>query len=1629
MESKDVVDPTSCSVGENPSENPSVELPQLVKTNEDEEGNNDSGTGLSRNQLVDKMGSALAKASTFAEKKADSGFAYCCEVLLSLILKIFLLEQETFTTEEATDKVKEYLDGNLRLECTPDSRLPDFELGPGASYPAWNKRTRGRIPCFPCYPLCCLPCFCQTRRRAKSEPRFCRCCRTCLNCDLSYDHVISEADNASTSCKRATCSCVFGLCCNYAVVWDFYLESNRSRLLSLFNGIMCILLLVATVSPLRGEYESSVSCRDSFGFTPKIIHHGCGLQGIPGFQTSKYNCSGVDVARLSQSPNEFCNGSPDLSIMSFVASTNVDRNVADYMKGSLTEREVYANGVPNCFPFKDTSGSNIFNARLLFVDNAEPSIVNIGLKSFRVFITIIYRPLLLAMANSRMNRGYGWGGVGWIAATINNIATLNFRTHDIMYCGTSLAVNGDLSGLQLGGEFGNQNSTNFVKADGFKLNGDPIESISPETSERVSSRLKQYDEAANWQLFWEYPIPVNEEDTLADRFTWDVKTSMIYACLCWYGGKWDDMTCDRDVFPWLNVHLAECDEEITTCTFPSSFDVDLAKLDRVHLNDFIGDITNVTKTKYKCPYGKSKVERALLANNFAPSFMPYERFGKVYNVSGWVGHGVPLTFSGESKLLRSTFSTFSILSGITFPITFDVSVADTRVKIPTKTIAFEAPKTISELYMSAYRPKYSYTINGGGFFWLINWINYVGLYVELVLLFWLAFKFVTRKCFTDDDRSALFRSRCYQIMPSFCKKRVNHSFRRRTMEKNNKKNDDVINEDESFVASNKNIKFRIPTRLVSSLTLSVIMLVGSTWKLSRLWASMEEAALEMENSYQTFVKESASPWVEIFSDNVDSMLTASAALAHGPDYKSWIDSTIQTYFSDNGKAVPNIGRSVFTLLNQSFIGFLNNTYNITEEIFADELAKSLNANVKQCLLEVTEMRSNTIYDVAETTLIESARALPSIASSLIGSRTSSNADGNLNVSTPFKNLTTTDLMTISTAERTALFEHVIDQVASLAVDHANSEYGQLTQSCEAMLSSATEKLALCILGKTLRNLGVNAASGQDTVMAMLPGMQSFVNNGYPKMSSNLPAEICDSIKDRMQSITTRQLMPLLLNKDQILVGALTNLVTLPETKKLIQMIPGIDTQAFVDSLVTKSGHTSAVRGESAIAFQENSTYEGISTGQGSRRELGEFLKIVNRMYGWFLDMSTLARDKDEVSGGLELIDWTITKSLRALVTAARGGQACTVIACVCLLIQIALFYVSVHTKGESMHRAIRKFFDPVSGSYASAIVTGKGTKRMTLANVFEIISRHPKPSEVRTLMELSRWTDSDYDIDLKDKVVESAVAKNSVFSTTKDANHERLKTSQLKKKLQEKAKLARSLDAQALRTHMVLCLQYRNLLNAPSFLGTFVYTNMFAFIIYFAIFFTIIVLPIQELFWIALWSYREVWVPLTALLIVKNVTNVLLARHLEMASGQYSGIAHPRWIGLFDIFKTILSCVVGWAPALVRIVASTGATLIYLPRLDVQLPGGSLDGSHLKYQGILETWRLQLEYRSVSCLAEELNMMDRSRDTKQNHGDSELESLAVSKESSSTHSEGFISRTLNPARKSALKRAGVRVSA
>ena len=241
------------------------------------------------------------------------------------------------------------------------------------------------------------------------------------------------------------------------------------------------------------------------------------------------------------------------------------------------------------------------------------------------------------------------------------------------------------------------------------------------------------------------------------------------------------------------------------------------------------------------------------------------------------------------------------------------------------------------------------------------------------------------------------------------------------------------------------------------------------------------------------------------------------------------------------------------------------------------------------------------------------------------------------------------------------------------------------------------------------------------------------------------------------------------------------------------------------------------------------------------------------------------------------------------------------------------------------------------------------------------------------LMTASRWTDDAFrnsddrssDDDGAEKTL-GASARPKSHRRTASERAPRIRIRNAHAKLLAASQARRQLDADALKAHIAVRLQYTEISNAPSFLGAYAYAQVFAYLVYFGLLFLVLCLPFQELVWLLLLSVWEQWVQIAFILVVKALIDFLVIFNLDLRRGQYAGLPHPRCMGTFDALRTLISSLLGWVPAALRVLVSFVFNLLYVPRLDVALMGAVFDRSGSAYQGLLESWRLQMEYRCVS---------------------------------------------------------------
>ena len=75
--------------------------------------------------------------------------------------------------------------------------------------------------------------------------------------------------------------------------FDFIFETNRSRVLALWNLVVCFVVLLSTLNPLGSLYESQSGCGPAFGFRP-------------GIMKSLYYPNTVNITDLMIEPQKYC---------------------------------------------------------------------------------------------------------------------------------------------------------------------------------------------------------------------------------------------------------------------------------------------------------------------------------------------------------------------------------------------------------------------------------------------------------------------------------------------------------------------------------------------------------------------------------------------------------------------------------------------------------------------------------------------------------------------------------------------------------------------------------------------------------------------------------------------------------------------------------------------------------------------------------------------------------------------------------------------------------------------------------------------------------------------------------------------------------------------------------------------------------------------------------------------------------------------------------------------------------------------------------------------------------------------------------------------------------------------------
>lgn len=380
-------------------------------------------------------------------------------------------------------------------------------------------------------------------------------------------------------------------------------------------------------------------------------------------------------------------------------------------------------------------------------------------------------------------------------------------------------------------------------------------------------------------------------------------------------------------------------------------------------------------------------------------------------------------------------------------------------------------------------------------------------------------------------------------------------------------------------------------------------------------------------------------------------------------------------------------------------------------------------------------------------------------------------------------------------------------------------------------------------------------------------------------------------------------------------------------------IPGIDAQQFRDALV----YTDLSDGSMHLGPLATYVRDAVLPTDADLSKID-------------LRPSSLQEKVRETDENLQKLNDVVELLFETLTSVCTAAIIITVVALLALLFQMMLFAMNVYSRGVILHEVTLKHFHPTKGYVPSLMkfVDGKSgddnvneedVKPFRLVDLFAMQGREPTRKETALMNSLnSAQQKLGLDLDGDGIVDEEEIRVGQ--------QHVR------------QAKIA-------IRNHIAKSLQYCTVLSSSSFLATYLYIQMFGYLIYFGLLFVVLVMPFQRVFWKAAAKTYAIWMPILFLIVIKVALQKCIVMRLQMSKGQYGGIPHPRLTTCFDMFNMLLSAIVGWAPALARIAGSFIFTLLMLPRLDMKLPGASIDSSSLQFRGVMEAWRIQTEYHIV----------------------------------------------------------------
>jgi hypothetical protein len=577
--------------------------------------------------------------------------------IFKLMNKLYKYEMGAIVGDKVPEQVKIYLDGKTGFEMEPDLRFQEYDyLSTSSIPPPFTKKTQYQWALC-CWPLCCFKCCCK---------KFCeKNIQTKKNIEL-----LEKTDKCccypSIQCCKGCNNIVGGCCCLSPTAWDFYFESNRSKVLALWNMVMCLLLLFTTLNPISPLFERSPGCENAFGYRPGVMSS---LVSLPVT---------TNVSDLVHSPGKYC------TAMNLVVSLGglEDETKTKDMSPPAT--------IPGHWIF--SGGGHWGSCSALFASNSN----GIG-TSYVYRVVMLGRIFVVAAANARYNKLYGWGMVFAIAGMYNAIDNIIMSGYDLRFCpvvtpldqsSQKIFVHGELDRLLDNRPY---NGLSFSSETNYFL-AKRTDPLSPAHIRNASLLLNQRASKAGkwvipqWELFEQVErVCKHQRQTKPCTYSYESATNIL----------------KKNGFYEIDMQTQEPPVSINV-----TMDT-LKSLKRCNYDRFFDNIKYLGNGTCECHYSIYGDKKWVIGN-----------------LTEWVHDGgIPLTFNTLDTFWReSESSTFNMLSSIMWP--FPPIALTPTVSLPKSSMAVRTnPRSLSKLLEDTYDEQNAYAFRNGGYWQLINWIN------------------------------------------------------------------------------------------------------------------------------------------------------------------------------------------------------------------------------------------------------------------------------------------------------------------------------------------------------------------------------------------------------------------------------------------------------------------------------------------------------------------------------------------------------------------------------------------------------------------------------------------------------------------------------------------------------------------------------------------------------------------------------------------------------------------------------------------------------------------------------------------------------------------------------------------